>query len=243
MFEFEGDWERVTRPETLSFAEEKGESKCNTYAAASSSEFLYCIRIQEELMKLEPFRWVQLIATHPNNHKGSFSTEASSDYLVQFFQLLIFVLRFTGFNILVLVRLRPLSEKEIARDEVADWECINSTTICIGTASRSGLDFPQLTHLSIICWPGLSDDKLSVLTHIKISISATIFAYGQTSSGKTYSMNGITEYSVADIYDYIQRRETIIERLKVETLRDWSHLKELLSILEGRASVMAIYLH
>ncbi|KAL2510551.1 Adenosinetriphosphatase [Abeliophyllum distichum] len=36
-------------------------------------------------------------------------------------------------------------------------------------------------------------------------INSTIFAYGQTSSGKTYTMNGITDYSVADIYDYIQR--------------------------------------
>lgn len=36
-------------------------------------------------------------------------------------------------------------------------------------------------------------------------ISATIFAYGQTSSGKTYTMNGITEYAVADIYNYIQK--------------------------------------
>lgn len=36
-------------------------------------------------------------------------------------------------------------------------------------------------------------------------VSATIFAYGQTSSGKTYTMNGITEFAVADIYDYIQR--------------------------------------
>lgn len=32
-------------------------------------------------------------------------------------------------KILVLVRLRPLSEKEIARNEVSDWECINDTTI------------------------------------------------------------------------------------------------------------------
>ena len=32
-------------------------------------------------------------------------------------------------KILVLVRLRPLSEKEIARNEVSDWECINETSI------------------------------------------------------------------------------------------------------------------
>jgi len=34
---------------------------------------------------------------------------------------------------------------------------------------------------------------------------ASIFAYGQTSSGKTYTMTGITEYSVSEIYDYIYK--------------------------------------
>ncbi|KAK6159529.1 hypothetical protein DH2020_006843 [Rehmannia glutinosa] len=44
-------------------------------------------------------------------------------------------------KILVLVRLRPLSEKEIARTEVADWECINPTTILYRNSlqERSGL--------------------------------------------------------------------------------------------------------
>lgn len=32
-------------------------------------------------------------------------------------------------KILVSVRLRPLSEKEVAKGEPADWECINDTTI------------------------------------------------------------------------------------------------------------------
>ncbi|KAM7256422.1 hypothetical protein ACFE04_012163 [Oxalis oulophora] len=31
---------------------------------------------------------------------------------------------------------------------------------------------------------------------------SSVFAYGQTSSGKTYTMSGITEYAVADIFDY-----------------------------------------
>jgi centromeric protein E len=35
--------------------------------------------------------------------------------------------------------------------------------------------------------------------------TASIFAYGQTSSGKTYTMTGITEYSMLDIYDYIDK--------------------------------------
>ncbi|KAL2533795.1 Kinesin-like protein [Abeliophyllum distichum] len=50
---------------------------------------------------------------------------------------------------------------------------------------------------------GTKDIALSVVG----GINSTIFAYGQTSSGKTYTMNGITEYAVADIYDYIQRHE------------------------------------
>lgn len=44
-------------------------------------------------------------------------------------------------KILVLVRLRPLSEKELARNEVTDWECINSTTVLYRNSlqERSGL--------------------------------------------------------------------------------------------------------
>lgn len=34
-------------------------------------------------------------------------------------------------------------------------------------------------------------------------LTGSIFAYGQTSSGKTYTMTGITEFAVADIFDYI----------------------------------------
>ncbi|KAL0376193.1 UNVERIFIED_CONTAM: Kinesin-like protein KIN-7F [Sesamum calycinum] len=50
-------------------------------------------------------------------------------------------------------------------------------------------------------------------------------------------MNGITEYAVADIYDYIQKRGTIIEKLTEETLRDRNHLKELLSICEAQRQI------
>ncbi|XP_039052879.1 kinesin-like protein KIN-7F [Hibiscus syriacus] len=43
--------------------------------------------------------------------------------------------------------------------------------------------------------------------HISLSILSSIFAYGQTSSGKTYTMRGITKYAVSDIYDYIENNE------------------------------------
>ena len=39
--------------------------------------------------------------------------------------------------------------------------------------------------------------------HLQMTAAGSIFAYGQTSSGKTYTMTGITEFAVADIFDYI----------------------------------------
>ncbi|KAL7082779.1 hypothetical protein ACP275_14G122900 [Erythranthe tilingii] len=184
-------------------------------------------------------------------------------------------------KILVLVRLRPLSEKEIARNEVADWECINSTTILYRNSlqERSGLPtaysfdrvFRGDSQTREVYDEGIKEIALSVVD----GVNSTVFAYGQTSSGKTYTMNGITEYTVTDIYEYVQRHEerafvmkfsameiynevvrdllstentplrmlddpergTIIEKLTEETLRDWNHLKELLSICESQRQV------
>ena len=45
-------------------------------------------------------------------------------------------------KILVLVRLRPLSEKEIARNEVSDWECINENTVLFRNSLQERSMFP-----------------------------------------------------------------------------------------------------
>lgn len=184
-------------------------------------------------------------------------------------------------KILVLVRLRPLSEKEIAKNEVSDWECINETSILFRNSLQERSMFPTAYTFDRVfggdCLTrqvydaGAKEIALSVVS----GINSSIFAYGQTSSGKTYTMIGITEYTVADIYDYIQRHEerafvlkfsameiyneavrdllstdniplrllddpekgTIVEKLTEETLRDWKHLKELLSICEAQRQV------
>ncbi|OAY82484.1 Kinesin-like protein NACK1 [Ananas comosus] len=175
-------------------------------------------------------------------------------------------------KILVSVRLRPLSEKEVARGEPADWECINDTTIIFRSSLPerpllpSAYSFDRVfrsdcTTKEVYEW-GAKEVALSV-------VSASIFAYGQTSSGKTYTMTGITEYTVADIYEYIRRHEERAfvlkfaameiynevvkdllstddtplrllddpEKLTEETLRDWNHLKELISVCEAQRKV------
>ncbi|KAG9142519.1 hypothetical protein Leryth_017009 [Lithospermum erythrorhizon] len=139
-------------------------------------------------------------------------------------------------KILVLVRLRPLSEKETARSEVSDWECINDSTILYRNSlqERSGLPtaytfdrvFRGDCATREVYEEGIKDIALSVVT----GINSTIFAYGQTSSGKTYTMNGITEYSVADIYDYIQRHEERAYVLKFSAIEIYNEVvRDLLS--------------
>ncbi|KAJ8443627.1 hypothetical protein Cgig2_019609 [Carnegiea gigantea] len=57
------------------------------------------------------------------------------------------------------------------------------------------------------CFMRLLSLWLHVLHSCKTSFAASVFAYGQTSSGKTYTMSGITEYTMEDIFDYINKHE------------------------------------
>ncbi|WCJ40895.1 Kinesin-like protein KIN-7E [Euphorbia peplus] len=184
-------------------------------------------------------------------------------------------------RILVLVRLRPLNDKEILADEVADWECISNTTILYRNTLREGSTFPSAYAFDRVFRGDCStrqvyDDGIKeVALSVVSGINSSIFAYGQTCSGKTYTMMGITEYTVADIFDYIHKHEerayvlkfsaieiyneairdllslestplrllddpekgTIVEKVTEETLRDWNHLQELLSICEAQRRI------
>lgn len=187
-------------------------------------------------------------------------------------------------KIFVTVRLRPLNRKEIARNDVSDWDCINGDTVIYKNANVSMPDrsmypsaytFDQVFGCDCstrqVYKEGAKEVALSVLT----GINSSVFAYGQTSSGKTFTMTGITEYTISDIYDYIHKhterefhlkfsameiynesvrdllstdnsplrllddpeRGTIVEKLTEETLRDWNHVMELLSICEAQRQI------
>ncbi|XP_012480407.1 kinesin-like protein KIN-7E [Gossypium raimondii] len=116
-------------------------------------------------------------------------------------------------RILVLVRLRPLSDQEIVANEVADWECINDSTILYRNTLREGSTFPSAYTFDRVFRGDCSTKQVyeegakEIALSVVNGINSSIFAYGQTSSGKTYTMNGITEYTVADIFDYINRHE------------------------------------
>ncbi|KAG6413446.1 hypothetical protein SASPL_126157 [Salvia splendens] len=139
-------------------------------------------------------------------------------------------------KILVLVRLRPLSEKESSRAEVSDWECINSTTILYRNSlqERSGLptaySFDRVFRGDCTTREVYDECTKDIALSVVGGINSTIFAYGQTSSGKTYTMNGITDYAVADIYDYVQKHEERAFVLKFSAMEIYNEVvRDLLS--------------
>ncbi|XP_009772334.1 kinesin-like protein KIN-7E [Nicotiana sylvestris] len=187
-------------------------------------------------------------------------------------------------RILVSVRLRPLNNKEIFRNDVSDWECINDTTIIYKNVNLSVSErsmYPSAYSFDRVFRPNCSTRQVyeeaakDVALSVVSGFNSSVFAYGQTSSGKTFTMTGITEYAIADIYDYIQKhaerdfilkfsameiynesvrdllsadstplrllddpeRGTIVEKLTEETLRDWNHVIQLLSICEAQRQI------
>ncbi|XP_039038163.1 kinesin-like protein KIN-7E isoform X2 [Hibiscus syriacus] len=139
-------------------------------------------------------------------------------------------------KILVLVRLRPLSDKEVVANEVADWECINENTILYRNTLREGSTFPSAYTFDRVFRGDCSTEQVyqegakEIALSVVNGINSSIFAYGQTSSGKTYTMDGITEYTVADIFDYINRHEERAFVLKFSAIEIYNEvIRDLLS--------------
>ncbi|KAK9678758.1 hypothetical protein RND81_11G231700 [Saponaria officinalis] len=117
-------------------------------------------------------------------------------------------------RILVSVRVRPLNEKEAARRELIDWECINDTTIVHkNNLSPERTVYPTSYTFDRVFRPNCSTRQVyeegakSVVLSAVGGINSSVFAYGQTSSGKTFTMTGITEYTMADVFEYIQKHK------------------------------------
>ncbi|VVB07625.1 unnamed protein product [Arabis nemorensis] len=187
-----------------------------------------------------------------------------------------------GEKILVSVRVRPRNDKEKTRNDICDWECVNNTTIvCNNNLPDQRSLFPSTyTFDKVFGFDSptkqvYEDGAKEVALCVLGGINSSIFAYGQTSSGKTYTMTGITEFAMDDIFGYIHKhqereftlkfsaieiyneavrdllsgdnnplrllddpeRGTVVEKLIDETLRDRTHLEELLSICAAQRKI------
>lgn len=128
-------------------------------------------------------------------------------------------------KIFVSVRVRPLNEKEIAKNNSCDWECISNDTIIYKNAVTERSNYPNAytfdrvygcdSNTRQVYEEGVKRVALSALN----GINSSVFAYGQTSSGKTYTMSGITQYAISDIFDYIKNqndREFVLKFSAIE---------------------------
>ncbi|KAF0924366.1 hypothetical protein E2562_010043 [Oryza meyeriana var. granulata] len=123
-------------------------------------------------------------------------------------------------RIVVSVRLRPVNAREAERGDGSDWECAGPTTLMFrGTVPERAM-FPAAYSYDRVFSHECSTRQVydegarQVALSVLSGINSSIFAYGQTSSGKTYTMVGITEYSMSDIYGYIDKhpeREFILK--------------------------------
>ncbi|KAJ3695687.1 hypothetical protein LUZ60_001064 [Juncus effusus] len=107
-------------------------------------------------------------------------------------------------KIFVTVRVRPLNRKEQLAKDQSVWDCVDEQTVVYKGQDKSSAPssykfdkvFGPSSLTETVYEEGAKDVALSALT----GINATIFAYGQTSSGKTYTMRGVTDCAVSDIY-------------------------------------------
>ncbi|KAE9586063.1 putative plus-end-directed kinesin ATPase [Lupinus albus] len=143
-------------------------------------------------------------------------------------------------KIVVTVRLRPLNRREqLAKDQVA-WDCVDDYTIVYKspsherTAQSASFTFDKVfgpACLTESVYEGVKNVALSAL----MGINSTIFAYGQTSSGKTYTMRGITEKAVNDIYEHIMNTPERNFTIKISGLEIYNeNVRDLLNSESGR---------
>ncbi|KAJ1430584.1 P-loop containing nucleoside triphosphate hydrolase [Sesbania bispinosa] len=143
-------------------------------------------------------------------------------------------------KIVVTVRLRPLNRREqLAKDQVA-WDCIDDHMIVYKppahehAAQPASFTFDKVFSpacLTETVYEGVKNVALSAL----MGINATVFAYGQTSSGKTYTMRGITEKAVNDIYNHIIHTPERDFTIKISGLEIYNeNVRDLLNSKSGR---------
>ncbi|XP_047972492.1 kinesin-like protein NACK1 [Salvia hispanica] len=145
-------------------------------------------------------------------------------------------------KIVVTVRLRPLSKREQSSKDQIAWECIDDHTIVYNPSPQERAALPASFSFDKVFGPDCSTEnvyedgvKMVALSALN-GINATIFAYGQTSSGKTYTMRGITEKAVNDIYMHIINTPERDFRIKISGLEIYNeNVRDLLNSESGRS--------
>ncbi|PWA75745.1 kinesin-like protein NACK1 [Artemisia annua] len=144
-------------------------------------------------------------------------------------------------KIVVTVRLRPLNKREQLAKDTVSWECIDDHSIVYKpfpnerVTQQSSFTFDKVFGPAAVTESVYEEGVKTVALSALMGINATIFAYGQTSSGKTYTMRGITEKAVHDIYQHILNTPERDFRIKISGLEIYNeNVRDLLNSESGR---------
>ncbi|GAA0143056.1 hypothetical protein LIER_03827 [Lithospermum erythrorhizon] len=143
-------------------------------------------------------------------------------------------------KIVVTVRLRPLNKREQASKDHVAWDCLDDYTIVYKPLPHerivqpTSFTFDKVFGSDCLTEAVYDDGVKSVALSALMGINATIFAYGQTSSGKTYTMRGITEKAVNDIYAHMMNTPERDFRIKISGIEIYNeNVRDLLNSESG----------
>ncbi|KAI3463865.1 hypothetical protein Pfo_020528 [Paulownia fortunei] len=144
-------------------------------------------------------------------------------------------------KIVVTIRLRPLNKREQSSKDQIAWECTDDHTIVYRLNPHDRAAQPTSFMFDKVFGPDCATEAVyedgvkTVALSALMGINATIFAYGQTSSGKTYTMRGITEKAVNDIYMHIMNTPERDFKIKISGLEIYNeNVRDLLNSESGR---------
>lgn len=99
-------------------------------------------------------------------------------------------------NIQVIVRCRPMSSKEVSNGYTEVVQIIKDVnSVAVAVPKNDGSEYKQFTFDSVFDWNSTQEELYTKMVRPLIEsvlngFNATIFAYGQTGTGKTYTMEG-----------------------------------------------------
>nr|BAC56912.1 kinesin-related protein K4 [Dictyostelium discoideum] len=139
-------------------------------------------------------------------------------------------------KIKVAIRVRPLNSRELGIDQKIPWS-ISKDTISLSQNPNINFTYDYVFGIDSNTIDVYNAIAKSIVNSSLNGINGTIFAYGQTSSGKTFSMRGtesipgIIKLSIKDIFKSIE--DSILEKdylLKVSYLEIYNEeIKDLLN--------------
>ncbi|KAG7305298.1 hypothetical protein JYU34_009343 [Plutella xylostella] len=143
-------------------------------------------------------------------------------------------------NIKVVVKVRPLISREIEDKLSYQWRVKNNTLYQLDQSGReygSSFTFDKVYDEKTRTNDVYNDIAKPIVEAATAGINGTIFAYGQTSSGKTYTMSGterapgIIPLAVLNLFDIIKNKEDRDFLLRVSYIEIYNEtIKDLLDV-------------